>query len=53
MTNGEICGLDEGPCFMDSDCFGNLICQPDQCSDDSSDCKTCKEPFECNGINPR
>ena len=43
ITQGEKCGLDEGPCNSDSQCLFDLICEPN----------TCIEPFSCSSNHSR
>ena len=43
ITQGEKCGLDEGPCNSDSQCLFDLICEPN----------TCIEPLSCSFIHSR
>ena len=54
ITQGEKCGLNEGPCTSDSQCLFDMICEPNSCGDSfPEDIKCCIEPFSCSFSHSR
>ena len=53
-TQEEKCGLMEGPCFDDSNCLFDLICEENSCGGDfPNNTRCCTQPFSCNDTHSR